>query len=153
MTLNMIHIAAAVILLAGTLIDLRTGKIPNWLIFGLVALFIAATFVMPDRSAILWQVAFALGVFVLGLVIYAAFGFGAGAVKLLTGAALFLPMDRSFAMFGILLVTMFALGFVVFMARLFWGNPESKWVVLSKNVMPLSLPVCATSMLGLFWLA
>jgi len=141
MTLDMIHIAAAVILLAGTLIDLRTGKIPNWLIFGLVALFIAATFVMPDRSAILWQVAFALGVFVLGLVIYAAFGFGAGAVKLLTGAALFLPMDRSFAMFGILLVTMFALGFVVFMTRLFWGNPESKWVVLSKNVMPLSLPV------------
>jgi len=153
MTLDMIHLAAAAILVAGTIIDLRTGKIPNWLGYGLLGLFMVVAVMAPDKTMILWQIAFAAGTFALALLIYAMFGFGAGAVKLLTGAALFLPMDRSFAMFGLLVFTMFALGLIVFLARMTIGSPESKWVVLRKNVMPLSLPVCTTSLLGMFWLA
>lgn len=142
----------AILLIAATLLDLRTGKIPNWIIYAFFALFMVQVAASPERSVFAWQLGFALGAFAIGLLLYAMLGVGAGAVKLLAAAALFLPMGYGWAMFGLLLVTLFSLGLVVTVVQVKFGREDSKWTVLKKRVMPLSLPVTATSLLGLFWL-
>ena len=147
-----IPFAVAALLIAATLADLRTGKIPNVLIYAFFALFAVMVAVSPDKTVFAWQLLFAVAAFGFGLLLYAMLGVGAGAVKLLAGAALFLPMGKAWAMFGLLLVSLFALGLVVTLVRAAIGHEDSKWTVLKKRVMPLSLPVTVTSLLGLFWL-
>lgn len=152
MIAELIPYAVAATLIAATLIDLRTGKIPNWLSYFFFGLFIALVAVSPDRTVFAWQLGFALVAFGIGLVLYALLGFGAGAVKLLFGAALFLPMDHPVKIIGLLLLTLFLGGLFVNMARKQFGSEDSAWRVLKERIMPMSLPVTATSLIAMFWL-
>ncbi len=147
-----IPFAVAATLLAASIIDLRTGKIPNWFSYVFIVLFAVLVAVSPEKSPYIWQFAFAAAAFAMGLALYAVVGFGAGAVKLLFGAALFLPFSRTFAIFMILLVSMFFMGLIVTLMRGAFGNENSKWRVLKDRVMPMSLPVTVTSLLAMFWL-
>ena len=99
-----------------------------------------------------WQLGFATVAFALGLALYALLGFGAGAVKLLFGAALFLPMSQPVKIIGLLLLTLFLGGLLVNMARNKFGSEDSSWRVMRERIMPMSLPVAATSLIAIFWL-
>lgn len=144
-------VAGAVLVLAAVM-DLKSGRIPNWVSLVMLVTFGVTAAMLLSWDVVLWQVGFAVVVFGVGLGLYALTGAGAGAVKLMAAAALFLPMERGFALFGILLVAMFCMGFAVNMLRRVAGSEDSTWAVLKSPVMPLSLPVCATGLLGMFWL-
>ncbi|MEL6570436.1 MAG: prepilin peptidase [Pseudomonadota bacterium] len=148
----LIPYAVAATLIAATMIDMRTGKIPNWLSYIFIGLFGVLVLVSPDKDTLAWQFGFALAAFALGLVLYALLGFGAGAVKLLFGAALFLPMEHPIKIVGLLLLTLFLGGLFVNLVRVKFGSDDSGWKVLRERVMPMSLPVAATSLIGIFWL-
>lgn len=142
----------AALLLVASFVDLRTGQIPNWVAYIFVGLFAAVVAISPDKSGYIWQVVFAVAVFGVGLLMYAFAGFPAGAVKLLAGAALFLPMSRTVAMILILIASTFALGLTVQLIRSWFGSDNSKWRVMRERIMPLSLPVTTTCLLAMFWL-
>ena len=113
MTTFCIQIAVTAVLVSAALLDLRSGRIPNGFAVLFVGLFgILAISTMTFNGA-LWQIGFALLVFAFGLVIYQITGTGAGAVKLMASAALFMPADRGFALLGLLLLLMFVIGLVV----------------------------------------
>ena len=144
--------AVAAVLIAATLIDMRTGKIPNWVTYALFGLFIVLVALSPDRSAYGWQLLFAGVAFAIGLLLYAMLGFGAGAVKLLFGAALFMPAEHPFKILGLLLLTMFLGGLFVKLLRGSLGSEDSNWRVLRERVMPMSIPVAATGLIAMFLL-
>lgn len=152
MIAQLIPYAVAATLVIATVIDMRTGKIPNWLSYIFFGLFIVLVAVSPDKAAFAWQLGFALGAFAIGLVLYALLGFGAGAVKLLFGAALFMPMEHPFKIIGLMLLTLFVGGLTVNLVRAKFGREDSNWRVLQERVMPMSLPVAATSLISIFWL-
>lgn len=146
------QVAVSAMLMLAAVSDLKSGRVPNWVALSLIALFGVFAFVTMTPAAALWQVGFAAIVFVFGLGIYAIAGTGAGAIKLMAGAALFMPIDRGFALFGLLIATMFCLGLLVSLMHRVFQSDDSSWAVLKTRVMPLSLPVCATGLLGMFWL-
>ena len=129
------------ILLVAMVLELRTGRIPNWLTLLPLALFIVIFAMSPDRWAMLSQIYLAVAVFVLGLLLFAFAGFGAGAVKLLTGLALFIPLGEGFYTLLTLIVSLFVMAFFVVQTRKLVGSEDSKWHVWRKPVMPLSLPI------------
>ena len=147
-----IQVAVAAILIIASVLDMKTGRIPNWFAFIFIGLFGVLALTTMTLSAALWQCGFAVMVFAFGLLLYKLMGAGAGAVKLMASAALFMPADRGFALLGLLMFLMFAIGLIVTIFNRILGSEDSKWKVLSERVMPLSLPVCATGMLGMFWL-
>ena len=153
MTTLCIQIAVTAVLVSAALLDLRSGRIPNGFAFLFVGLFGILAISTMTFSGALWQIGFALLVFAIGLVMYLIAGTGAGAVKLMASAALFMPADRGFALFGLLIFLVFAIGLVVGIIGKIFRSEDSNWKVLKEPVMPLSLPVCATAMLGMFWLA
>lgn len=146
-----IPFVVALLLTYACVTDMRDGRIQNWISLALIALFAVVAVIYGDVAAALWQIAWAIAVLCLGLALYAFVGFGAGAVKLLAAAALFLPL-RPGALLGILLLTMFLLGLVVTLVRASLGTEKSRWKMLRERTMPLSLPVAATCLLGMFWL-
>lgn len=141
----------SLILIAAMLIETRSGKIPNWLTLFPFVLFMLVLVTAPDPAAFGGRLIGAAIVMVAGLVLFAFAGFGAGAVKLLTGLALFVPHDQALAVLGILIAAIFIGTFVVLQIRKRAGNPDSKWVVLSKGVLPMSWPIGIAG-LSLFWL-
>ena len=146
------QIAVAALLISAAILDLRTGRIPNWFAFVFAGLFAGMAVFTMDIASVAWQLGFATVTLVFGLAMYHLVGFGAGAVKLLACAALFVPMDRGFALFGLLIGTMFGLGLIVGIVHRILRREDSKWAFLRKPVMPLSLPICATGLMGMFWL-
>jgi len=104
----------------------------------LVAIFGAFAFATMTLTGVMWQLIFAACVFGFGLVLYVITGAGAGAIKLMAAAALFMPIDRGAALFGILILAMFALGIIV--------------TIINRTLRSVSLPVGATALLGMFWL-
>jgi len=147
-----IPFAVAALLMITSIIDMRTGRIPNWVSFVFIGLFAVLVALSPDKMGYVWQVVFAAVVFGVGLALYAFVGLGAGAVKLLAAAALFLPMSRTVAITLILIASTFVLGLTVTFIRNKFGSETSSWKVMRERIMPLSLPVTATTLLAMFWL-
>lgn len=147
-----IQIAVAAILVTAAVLDMKLGRIPNWFALVFVGLFGVLAYSTMTLEIALWQVAFAVAVFAFGLMMYTIAGVGAGAVKLMASAALFMPSDRGFALMGLLILLMFVIGLVVGITNRILRSEDSKWKFLREPVMPLSLPVCATGLLGMFWL-
>lgn len=152
MILPYIPYVLALVLIAAMIIEMRTGKIPNWLTLVPFALFIVVAAMAEDRTALAWQLALAAGVFAVGLLLFAFAGFGAGAVKLMAGLALFVPLDEAFYAFLIFMATLFVGVLLVIMLRNTVGSEDSKWHMLSKNVMPMTLPIAAAGLAVFFWL-
>ncbi|MDP5359679.1 MAG: prepilin peptidase, partial [Paracoccaceae bacterium] len=75
----------AAILIVAIVQEVKTGRIPNWLTFLPVALFVAVAVTAEDWTAVYWQLGLAGAVFLFGLVLFAFAGIGAGAVKLMAG--------------------------------------------------------------------
>jgi prepilin peptidase CpaA len=141
----------SLILIAAMAIEMRDGRLPNWLTLLPFVLFIALIVTSPDPAAFAGRLIGAAIVFVIGLVLFAFAGFGAGAVKLLTGLALFIPADKALATFSIFIVTMFVGTFIILQVHKRFASEGSKWVILNKRVLPMSLPIGIAGLCA-FWL-
>jgi len=142
--------AVGAILIAACLLELRTGRIPNWLTLLIVALFVVVVVLADDRAALIWQVALAAGVFAAGLVMFAIGGMGAGAVKLSAALALFIPLDQAFYTLLVFLGVFFVFAFLIVQIRKLFGSDDSRWHVMANGVIPLSFPIAVAGIVGLF---
>ena len=75
--------AMAAVLIAAMLIEVRTGRIPNWLTLIPFAIFAALLVLTDDRMPLYWQMGIAAAMLVAGLILFAVGGMGAGALNLL----------------------------------------------------------------------
>lgn len=144
--------AMAAVLLAAIVIELRTGKIPNWLTLVPFLLFIVVAANTDDRAALAWQMGLAAAVFAFGIAAFIFAGFGAGAVKLMTGIALFVPLSMGLKAIFVFVAALFASTFVIVMLQKIAGSDDSNWHVLSKRVLPMSLPLGVTGLAVFFLL-
>ena len=144
------NVAMAAILVDAMLIELRTGRIPNWLTLLPVALFVVVIAMADDRVAMLYQLALAAGVFVIGLLSFASCAIGAGAVKLIAGLSLFIPLNKAFYTLLIFFAVFFVGAFFFVQIRKRFGSEESSWYVMAKAVIPRSFPICIAGLFGLF---
>jgi prepilin peptidase CpaA len=113
-------------------------------------LFIAVVVTAPEPTAMIWQFVLGAAVFAFGLVLFFVAGFGAGAVKLMGGAALFIPLSNAFYAFGVLVAVLFASAFIIVQIRKAFGSEDSDWHVLAKAVLPMSLPIGAATLAAMF---
>ena len=144
--------AMAAVVVTAMVVEARTGKIPNWLTLIPPIMFAAVAFTAPDLGAVLWQLVFAAVVFAFGVFLVVAAGFGAGAVKLMGGVALFMPMGNGFVILIAFVVLMLLCTFLVVQIRKAIGAEDSAWHVLSNPVVPMSLPIGLTGLLAFFLL-
>lgn len=152
MIVDMMPLAMAVILVLAMLLEIKTGRIPNWLTVLPFVLFAVLLFLTPDRTPLYWQMGLAFGVFIFGLVMFALGGSGAGAVKLLTGTALFVPLGvAGYAVIIFFLVFFFSAFFFVQLRKAF-GSEDSSWHIMANAVLPLSFSIGIAGLAGMFLL-
>ncbi len=150
MQIEWISYAVGALLVVAAVMDTKMSRIPNWLVLVLAALFVAKVVLFPQSVDLIWQIVFAVCVFVGGFALFAAGAFGAGAVKLAGVTALFMPLDWIGTLGLILLAGIFATGFLSGLARSMWGGEDSSWTVLAKRIIPLAIPIAVTGLAGLF---
>lgn len=150
MTLTVIHAAVAAFLAVAALWDAKTAKIPNWLIYVGLGLFVIKAIFVPETIDFAWQIALAVIVFVAGFALFTTGAIGAGAVKLMSVAALFMPLDR-LGVIGLTLVGAIILSLIVFgFLRTMFGHDDHGWACLQRRIIPMAVPIGITAAVGLF---
>ena len=144
--------AMAAILVLAMALELRTGRIPNWLSLLPPLVFLAVLVISDDRIVLYWQIGIAAAVFVMGFVLFLFAGLGAGAVKLMAGLALFVPFEKGGYTLLIFVVAFVVVSIVTQKMRKSFGSTDSKWPFLSKPVVPTSLPIGIAGLCALFLL-
>ena len=152
MNADMITLAMGAILVVAMLLEIKTGRIPNWLTVLPFILFVALVFLTEDWTPLYWQMGLAAGVFVFGIVVFAIGGFGAGAVKLMTGTALFVPFGKAGYAAVIFFVVFFISSFIFVQIRKAFGSENSSWYLMANAVLPLSFSIGVAGLAGIFWL-
>ena len=143
--------AMAAVLILALFIDVRTARMPNWLTLLPMLLFVVLVATSGNPAAFGWPLAQGAIVFVLGLGLFAAGGIGAGAVKLLAGTALFIPASNGWIAVAGFLCAVFVLFPIVISIRKAIGSEDSKWAVLARQILPMSLPIAIAGLLGMFY--
>ncbi|WP_375255650.1 prepilin peptidase [Yoonia sp.] len=142
--------AMAVLLAAAFLLEIRTGRIPNWL-SALPFVLFAIIFVMAeDRSVLIWQMVLAVSVFAFGLGMFAIGGMGAGAVKLMTGTVLFIPFENAFYALLVYFAVFFTSTLIFVQIRKYFGSEDSNWHLMANAVLPLSFTIGVAGISGMF---
>ena len=152
MIVEMIPLAMAAVLIAAMLLEIRTGRIPNWLTLIPFVMFAALLIIAEDRTALYWQMGLSAAMFVFGLVLFAIGGSGAGAVKLLAGTALFVPLENAFFAGIVFLVVFFVSSFIFVQLRKAVGSEDSSWHLMANAVLPLSFSIGIAGLVGMFLL-
>ncbi|MFO8126253.1 prepilin peptidase [Yoonia sp.] len=152
MIVEMIPLAMAAVLVVAMLLEIRTGRIPNWLTLMPFALFAVLLILAEDRTPLYWQIGLAAGVLVFGLVMFAIGGSGAGAVKLMTGTALFVPLSKAGYAAIIFFLVFFVSSFVFVQLRKAVGSEDSSWYLMANAVLPLSFSIGMAGLAGMFLL-
>lgn len=142
--------AMAVLLAVAFLLEIRTGRIPNWLSAIPFVLFAVIFIMAEDRSGLIWQLILAACVFVFGLGMFAIGGMGAGAVKLMTGTVLFIPFENAFYALLVYLGVFFVSSLFFVQIRKFFGSEDSEWHLMSHAVLPLSFTIGVAGFCGMF---
>lgn len=150
MIVQLVTYAMGALLIGAMVFEARTGRIPNWLTLLPVVLFVILLIVGADRSALLWQLASGAGVFAVGLLLYAFADVGAGAVKLLGGTALFVPLSKALTTLAVFVAAIFVTALLVKMLRKVFSSEDSAWTILAKAVLPMSWPIGAAGLASLF---
>lgn len=142
--------AMAAILIVAMALEIRTGRIPNWLTLLPLALFVIVVALAQERTPLYWQIGLAAGVFAFGLFMFSIGGMGAGAAKLMAGTALFIPasdaLSTLFVFCGVFLVSTL----VFIQARKMFGTENSAWHLMAHNVLPLSFSIGVAGIAGMF---
>ncbi|KQI73318.1 hypothetical protein AN191_04705 [Loktanella sp. 5RATIMAR09] len=147
---EMIPYAVAAIIVVAMLLEIRTGRIPNWLTLLPFVLFAVLLVMSEDRTPLYWQIGLALGVFLFGLVMFAIGGSGAGAVKLMTGVALFVPVSKAGYAALVFILVFFVSSFIFVQLRKAFGSEDSSWHLMAKQVLPLSFSIGMAGLAGMF---
>ncbi|WP_055685576.1 prepilin peptidase [Loktanella sp. 5RATIMAR09] len=150
MIAEMIPYAVAAIIVVAMLLEIRTGRIPNWLTLLPFVLFAVLLVMSEDRTPLYWQIGLALGVFLFGLVMFAIGGSGAGAVKLMTGVALFVPVSKAGYAALVFILVFFVSSFIFVQLRKAFGSEDSSWHLMAKQVLPLSFSIGMAGLAGMF---
>lgn len=144
--------AMAAILIVAMALEIRTGRVPNWLTLLPLVLFVVVLALAEDRAALYWQIGLAAGVFGFGLFMFSIGGMGAGAVKLMAGTALFVPLGNAlytlFVFCGVFLVSTF----IFIQIRKMFGSEDSAWHLMANAVLPLSFSIGVAGIVGMFFL-
>ncbi len=138
------------LLIVAAAIEMRSGKIPNWLTLFPFVLFIIVTATLPDRSVLIWQLVLAAAVFAVGLLLFAFAGFGAGAVKLMSGLALFIPLSKGWIALAVFVGSLVLTAVIVVRLRKAADDARSSWTVINSNVMPMTVPMLLTCLAVFF---
>lgn len=150
MSIDNIHLIVAAILIVISVLDARIGRIPNWSVYSLIALFALKVFLFPTAVNLTWQLSIVAAVFVAGLALFAVGAMGAGAIKLVSATMLFMPLDQWIWLLAIFVGSVFVyLILFVFMRGIF-GSEDSSWSVMKKRVVPMAWPIGTMGLLGLF---
>lgn len=152
MTAETLTLAMAALLVVATVLEIRIGRIPNWLTILPFALFAGLFFLSTDWTPLYWQIGLAVGVFIFGLVMFALGGSGAGAVKLMTGTALFVPFAKAGYAAIIFFLVFFVSSFIFLQIRKAFGSEDSSWHLMAHAVLPLSFSISVAGLAGMFWL-
>lgn len=147
-----VPIVMSAVLIAAMALELKVGRIPNWLTLIPLVLFVGVLAMAEDRTPFYWQFGIAAGVFVVGLLLYAFAGFGAGAVKLMSGLALFVPFAKGANTLLVFVGALFVVSFLIVQLRKFFADEQSKWFVWAKPVLPMSLPIGIAGIASFFLL-
>ncbi len=142
--------AMAAILISAMALEIRTGRIPNWLSVLPFAIFASVLVLADDRAGLYWQLALSAGVFVFGLIMFAIGGMGAGAVKLMAGTILFVPWENAFYTLLVYLVVFFVSSLVFVQVRKIFGSEDSAWHLMANAVIPLSFSIGVAGLIGMF---
>jgi prepilin peptidase CpaA len=140
----------AAILIAAMALEIRTGRIPNWLTAVPCVVFAAVLVLADDRAALYWQLGLSAVVFVLGVIMFAVGGMGAGAVKLLAGTVLFVPWENAFYTLLVYLGVFFVSSVIFVQVRKMFGSEDSAWHVMANAVIPLSFSIGVAGIIGMF---
>ena len=152
MIVDMIPLAVAAVIVAAMLLEIRTGRIPNWLTILPFVLFAVLLVVAEDRTPLYWQMFLAGCVFIFGIVMFILGGSGAGAVKLMTGVALFVPLSKAGLSVVIFFLVFFISSFFFVQLRKAFGSENSGWHLMANAVLPLSFSIGMAGLAGMFWL-
>lgn len=150
MIVQYVTVAMAVILILAMVLEFRTGRIPNWLTALPLVIFASVLVLVDDRAALYWQLALAVGVFVLGLIMFAIGGMGAGAVKLMAGTVLFVPWENAFYTLLVYLGVFFVSSLIFVQIRKISGSKDSAWHLMANAVIPLSFSIGIAGLIGMF---
>lgn len=142
--------AMAAILISAMALEIRTGRIPNWLTAVPFVIFASVLVLADDRAGLYWQLALSAGVFVFGLIMFAIGGMGAGAVKLMAGTILFVPWENAFYTLLVYLVVFFVSSLVFVQVRKIFGSEDSAWHLMANAVIPLSFSIGVAGLIGMF---
>lgn len=141
----LILIATAALAFYAAFTDLKQYTIPNGLIASLVALYVLHTFTLEDRSGLVWDVVFALVIFLILLFLYARDWVGGGDVKLLTVSLMWAGTHCALVFSIILLVAATAHTLAVKLKR--FGQHEDE-----KRVRIAFAPSIAVALVGVLML-
>ena len=150
MVVQFVMFAMAAVLIAAMVLEARTGRIPNWLTLLPIGLFVVLMAVSQDRVAMLWQLGLGAAAFAIGLALYAFAGFGAGAVKLLGGAALFVPVSKALPTLGVFVAALIGSVFLIRILRKFFASEDSAWTIFANPVLPMSLSIGTAGLAAMF---
>jgi prepilin peptidase CpaA len=144
---ELVLVTTAAVLLYVAYNDLRHYKIPNELILVLAALYFIHAAVSGRWTSAYWNIAFALLMFIVMLVLYSRHLMGGGDVKLLSVTFLWVGIDCAL-LFALLLFL--SSGIHVIAAKLGWADTERVGNDARKRI-PLA-PSIATALIGVFML-
>lgn len=140
MTGNILLMVAMALAVAGAGWDIRTRRIPNWLVVLLGLSAVAASVILGGWPTFGWAIAHALIVLVVGMGLFALRAIGAGDAKFYSAAALAVPLDRALPMLGWVSLA----GLVLVLAMVAWhrglkvvrDGKKTSWT------LPYGVPIC-----------
>lgn len=132
--------AALALAVVGAVWDVRTRRIPNWLVGIMAVCSIVATYASGGFDLLGSTGIHAGAALLIGMALFALKAIGAGDAKFYTAAALAVPLDRAWVMFG--WVVMAGLVLLIFLMIFYRGlkivtdGKKRSWT------LPYGLPIC-----------
>ena len=132
--------AAAAVAVLGAAWDVRTRRIPNWIVLVLAALAASATVASGGFAALGSSGLHAVIVLLIGMGLFALKAIGAGDAKFYAAAALAVPLDRALIMLG--WVAAIGLVVIIFLVIFYKGLKIVEGEKRESWTLPYGLPIC-----------
>lgn len=133
--------AAVAVAVLGAAWDVRSRKIPNWLVLVLAICAIAATVISGGLTLLGSAALHALIALLVGMALFAIKAIGAGDAKFYSAAAFAVPLDRALPMLG--WVALVGLVVVIFLVIFYRGLKRVQDGQRKSWTLPYGLPICA----------
>ena len=132
--------AACALAVLGAAWDIRTRRIPNWLVLALAACATGATLASGGLAMLGSSALHALIVLLIGMGLFALKAIGAGDAKFYSAAALALPLGRALPMLAWVVIS--ALVVLVILIVIYRGLKMVKDGKRQSWTLPYGVPIC-----------